>query len=345
MRQALRLIHRWLGGLVGLGLALLGISGAALLWQSWWVGVAQSSLAPSEKEVLEMIAAAQALGASYLTLPSAEFGAARIGFGEGGGGAYLGHDGTLLARWHGSCERPETLLFDLHHRLLLGDSGELIAGWLGLAAILFCITGLILWWPTRRTFRLRVLPPRLTRPAIIMHHRDIGAVLALPLLLAAGTGSLMVLPPLAQALLAPLSSNEAVAAWRAEPPRPRMTTSLDWPSILMAARTRFPDAELRIVQWPKSKEDAVKLRLRRPTEWHPNGRTTLYLAGDGTVLQARDATAAPLAVRAGNALYPLHSARLAGSPLAMPMRVIMTFAGLGLALLGSLAVVTFWRRR
>jgi uncharacterized iron-regulated membrane protein len=89
--------------------------------------------------------------------------------------------------------------------------------------------------------------------------------------------------------------------------------------------------------------EAVTIRRRRPQEWHPNGRTTLTLAGDGTVLMARDAPAAPLAVRAQNALYPLHSARMADSPIALPLRIVMTLAGLGLALLGSLAVVTFWR--
>ena len=90
---------------------------------------------------------------------------------------------------------------------------------------------------------------------------------------------------------------------------------------------------------------AVTVRMRRPSEWHPNGRTTLTLAGKGTVLMARDAPAAPLAVRAQHALYPLHSARMAGSALALPLRIVMTLAGLGLALLGSLAVVSFWRSR
>ena len=346
MRAALVLVHRWLGGLVGLGLAVLGLTGAALLWKPWWAGVAQDARAPSEAEIAAIIAKAQALGAGHVTLPSAEFGVAQAGFGKGGGGAYLAHDGTLLARWQSVWDRPETFLFDLHHHLLMGGTGEVISGWLGLAAIIFCVTGLILWWPTRRTFRLRALPPRFTRPAVILHHRDIGAVLALPILLAGATGALMVLKPLGQAVLAPLSPAQEVAAWQAKPPAPATTTARpDWPVILAAARTRFPDATLRMVIWPKAAGEAVTIRMRRPAEWHPNGRTTLTLAGDGTVLAARDAPAAPLAVRANNALYPLHSARLAGSAMALPLRIVMTLAGLGLGLLGSLAVVTFWRSR
>jgi len=49
-----------------------------------------------------------------------------------------------LAHWDSVWGRPETLLFDLHHQLLMGETGELISGWLGIAAVLFCMTGLIL---------------------------------------------------------------------------------------------------------------------------------------------------------------------------------------------------------
>jgi len=227
----------------------------------------------------------------------------------------------------------------------MGHSGEIISGWLGLAATLFVLTGLILWWPTRRTFQWRALPARLTRPAIIRHHRDIGVVLALPILLGAFTGAMMVLKPLGQALLTPLSPASEVAAWQAKPPVPANAVAADWPAILTAARSRFPDGEARMIIWPKAPGGTSTIRLRRPAEWHPNGRTTLTMAGDGTVVMARDAPAAPLAVRASNALYPLHSARLAGSAMALPLRIIMTLAGIGLAMLGSLTVVTFWRSR
>jgi hypothetical protein len=155
----------------------------------------------------------------------------------------------------------------------------------------------------------------------------------------------MVLKPLGEAVLAPLSPASEVAAWQAKAPAAPAPGAPDWPMILAAARARFPDAELRMIIWPKAADEAVTIRMRRPQEWHPNGRTTLTLAMDGTVLLARDAPAAPLAVRAQNALYPLHAARLAGSALALPLRIMLTLAGLGLALLGSLAVVTFWRGR
>lgn len=343
MRTGLSLVHRWLGGLVGLGLALLGLTGAALLWKPWWVAVEQAPRAATGAEMLALAATAEKLGARHLTLPSVEFGVAQAGLPDGGG-AYLAHDGRLLALWQSSWDRPETFLFDLHHHLLMGHEGEIIAGWLGLAAILFVITGTILWWATRRTFQWRLLPSRLSRPAVIRHHRDIGVVLALPILLVAITGSLMVLKPLADVVLAPLSPAGAAAAWQVSPPAGPIATA-QWPALLAAARTRFPDAEPRMLIWPKAPGDPVQIRLRQPEEWHPNGRTTLWLQADGTVIDVRSAPAAPRAVRAQHALYPLHAARMTGSATALPLRIVLTFAGLGLALLGSLTVATFWLRR
>lgn len=344
MRRALSLVHRWLGGLVGLGLAVLGLSGAALLWKPSWIGVAQDPRLASEEEVRAIIGSAERLGAEYVLLPSPKLGVAQAGLAKGGG-AYLAHDGTVLSRWSNAWDRPETFLFDLHHHLLLGETGEVIGGWLGLAAVLFCLTGLVLWWPTRRTFRLRALPSRLTRPAILRHHRDLGLVLALPILLAAATGAMMVLRPLREAVLAPLSSPDEVKAWQAKPAAISDRQATDWGAVINAAQARFPQAELRVISFPNPDDPSVRIRLRQASEWHPNGRTAVSLSGDGTVLMARDAATAPLAVKAGNALYPLHSARLTGSALALPLRIVMTLAGLGLALLGSLAVVTFWRTR
>ncbi|OYZ15848.1 MAG: hypothetical protein B7Y35_07265 [Sphingomonadales bacterium 28-64-96] len=341
MRTALSLIHRWLGGLVGLGLAILGLSGALLLWKPWWVAVQMVPREATRAETLAIIKTAEGLGAGHVTLPSAEFGVAQAGLPRGGG-AYIAHDGSLLTLWSSLWDRPETLLFDLHHHLLMGHTGELISGWLGLAAILFVITGFILWLPTRRTFQWRALPARLTRPAILRHHRDLGVVLGLPILFSAATGALIVLKPLAETIFGPLSVAESVTQGQVGPPEPVEMTAPNWPALLATAQQQVPDGEARIIVWPKAPGGAVQLRLRRPAEWHPNGRTTLWLAGDGTLLMVRDPQGAPLAVKAQNALYPLHATRLSGSPLTSSLRVILTVAGIGLALMGSLAVASFW---
>ena len=87
-----------------------------------------------------------------------------------------GADGRL---W----DRLELWLFDFHHHLFAGETGELITGVAGLTGLLFIVTGLILWWRSRRAFRLRLLPKSWAPGPIVSHHRDIG-LLASPFLLA-----------------------------------------------------------------------------------------------------------------------------------------------------------------
>jgi uncharacterized iron-regulated membrane protein len=37
--KTLSILHRWSGGLVGLLLALLGLTGTILVWEGEWIGV------------------------------------------------------------------------------------------------------------------------------------------------------------------------------------------------------------------------------------------------------------------------------------------------------------------
>lgn len=336
---AVDLLHRWTGALLGLLLAVLGLSGALLLWKRWWVPGAQ---ADGPSDAATVLQAAAGLRPDYVLLGSEEFGLTRIGRPDGSG-AYLDAAGTIVAQWASPLERPELWLFELHHKLLAGETGETVTGILGLVAIAFVVTGLILWWRMRATFRLRLLPRRLTRPAILRHHRDLGVVVAPLLLLAALTGAMMVLKPFGHALLAPLSGPGAIAASLAPPEaRGGPADAVDVAALLAAASQRFPDAEPRMLVWPRRPGDLMALRMRQPAEWHPNGRTTLWFdAATGRLVAARDALALPAAPRAYNALYPLHAASVGG----LPFRLAMTAAGLALALLGTLAVWSFWAGR
>lgn len=82
--------------------------------------------------------------------------------------------------------------------------------------------------------------------------------------------------------------------------------------------------------------------MKRAAEWLPNGRSTLWFDGaDGRLLFAHDALAMQAGAQAFNASYPLHAARVGG----LGYRLLMAVSGLAMALLGSLAVWTFWFRR
>lgn len=344
--RLLDLLHRWTGGLIGLLLALLGLSGAILVHKEEWITLPHARDALVRDPGVIARATERLLaepGAQSIVYASDRLGLHQVRTAEGAG-AYADQAGDIVTRWGSQWERAELWLFDFHHHLFAADTGETIIGVAGLAAILFVVTGAILWWRTRRTFKFRLLPKRLSRPAIVMHHRDLGIVVAPLLLLSALTGTMMIFRPVAEIVSAPFGGYGTVTAALALP-KVRggpLAPNPDWDGIVRAAHRRFPDATIRILTLPRKPGDPIMIRMKRAPEWLPNGRSQLWFdAADGRLLAARDALALPAGAQLFNAAYPLHAAKVGG----LAWRIVMTVSGLAMALLGSLAVWTFWFKR
>lgn len=342
-------LHRWTGGLIGLVLALLGLSGTILLHKDAWIGVAHAG-DPLRTDLASVTAATEAImalpgGPQGIVYARDGFGLhqGRFAFGEGAG-FYADQSGQVMTRWASQWERPELWIFDFHHHLFAGDSGEWVIGTAGLCGLFFVISGAILWWRTRKTFRLRLWPKRMSRPAIVTHHRDLGIVVAPLLLLSLVTGTMMVFRPFAMAMVAPFGP-VAETVKSMEPPKYEsgpLAAKPDYAAMLAEARRRFPGAEFRILSLPRKAGEPISLRMRQQAEWLPNGRTTLWFdAATGRVLGARDALAMAPGAQAFNKAYPLHAGKVGG----LPWRLVLTISGLSLTMLGSFAVWTFWFRR
>jgi len=340
-------LHRWTGGFLGLVLAILGLTGAILVHRDAWIMVPHAGDAQIQDtrllaETTERLMANPATRPQSITFANANLGVDRLDFGKGAG-AYTDQVGTIVSQWQSQWARPELWLFDLHHHLFSGDTGETIIGIAGVAGLFFVITGTILWWRTRKTFAFRLLPKRLSRPAIVRHHRDLGIVAAPLLVLSLLTGATLVFRPLTAVFIGPAAPATIDAALK--PPtgaKVALADHLDWRGMIIAARTHFPDAELRSLSLPRNGSGVVTLRMKRPAEWLPNGRTTLWFAADdGHLLAARDAASLSRVVAAYNILYPLHAAKVGG----LGYRLVMTLSGLVLGLLGTLSVWSFWFKR
>ena len=343
----LRLLHRWAGGLIGLFLAVLGLSGALLVHKDAYLrAVLPHAADPQVQDVESIAAAAEKIFAApdaprSIILASERLGLHRLNYGDGDRGAYADQTGEIVATWTAKWERPEIWLFDLHHHLLTGDAGELAAGIMALVGLGFVVTGVILWWPARRLFALRAWPANMSRNAVVRQHRDLGVVAAPLLFVSLLTGVMMTLPAVEDVLLAPFTSPAAMAA-ASKPPSEKggpRGADLDVAALLSAARAKHPDGELRIISLPATPGGLISLRMRQQAEWLPNGRTMFWFdPADGRLVASRDAQALPLGLRIANAEYPIHAAKVGG----LPYRLVMTVSGLTLALLGSLAVWSFW---
>jgi uncharacterized iron-regulated membrane protein len=263
---------------------------------------------------------------------------------DGGGGAYADQSGAIVARWASKWERVELWLFDFHHHLWMGDTGTTLTGFLALIGLGFVITGFLLWWRTRKDFKLRLLPSSLSRLQIIRHHRDLGVVMTPLLFVLFLTAAMLTLRPIAELLLAPLSSPGTIAKSLAAPnvKGGPLAANFDWSAALQTVRNAYPDAELRTISVPKRSGELMRIRVRQPAEWLPNGRTIFWFdAADGRLVEARDAAALPLATRAYNLVYPIHASKIGG----VVYKSAMTAAGVSLTLLGALAMYGFWGYR
>ena len=341
-------IHRWTGGIIGVLLAAMGLTGTLLLYQDAWLRATVPHAAdPLVKDVAALSATAEHLLANpasrptNIQFPTESFGLFTLSFGRDGG-AYADQAGTIVLRWSSKWERPELWLFDFHHHLWMGDTGTTVAGVLALIGLGFVITGVLLWWRTRKTFAPRLLPARLSRLHITRHHRDLGALATPVLLVTMVTGAMLTLRPVADFLLAPLSPPGTIEKSLAAPKVKGgpLSASFDWRAALQNVHSAYPDAEIRSIGMPRAPGQLVRIRARQPDEWLPNGRTMFYIdPATGRVIDSRNPRTLPLATRAFNLVYPLHASTVGG----ILYKSAMTISGLALTLLGTLAVFGFWR--
>ena len=336
--KLLSFLHRWSGGLLGLLLALLGLTGTILLWEGEWISLPGANAPYVENvQAIERIAEREAgAGATRITFASEEIGLHQVAR-EGGAGSYVAQDGTTVAAWSSQWERPELWIFDLHHHLFAGHNGELVTGWAGVFGLLFVITGSILWWRSRRAFEFRLWPRRFQPGPIVRHHRDIGILVAPLLLVSFVTGTGMIFDDVTKWVLSPFGKIE-----QSKPPEVEAAQgNAPVAAMLAEAKSRFPTAELRRLTIPSKPGQPWAVRMRQPVEWTPNGRTTLYFDGSGKLLRTDDPAAGSRASSINEKLYPLHAAKTGG----LAWKLLMTLSGLGLTLLGSLATWSFWFRK
>jgi uncharacterized iron-regulated membrane protein len=322
-------------------LALLGLTGAILVHQDAWVSPAASSVqavAPLSAIIAEATHDRSVLP-DYIIFASSQFPFHRITY-DDGSGRYLDRAGRTVTRWSSEWQRPELWIFDFHHHLLAGESGDWVIGIAALCGLFFVLSGAVLWSRTRRAFVLRLWPKRMTRSAITWQHRDLGIVVAPLLLLSLYTGAAMVFRPVTALAFGPTAP--AAITRSLGPPRPldaKLAARLDWAGIIARAQARFPDARIRTFSLPRRDAGLIVIRMKQPAEWLPNGRTTMFFAADaGRLIEVRDALKLPAQVRGFNLLYPLHAAKVGG----LAYRLLMTISGLALTMLGGLSVWSFW---
>jgi uncharacterized iron-regulated membrane protein len=346
----LGLAHRLTGFTVALWLLLLGATGSLLALQEDWLPLMQPAIAgpPPGSEAQSPAALArrvQAAEAGFgkdrvwaLVLAGPSNALDQIYLRDQAGGGFLDpRSGAVIARWAGN-ERFVDVLFELHRSLLLGQGAKKAVGIVGLVGLAMVLSGLVLAWPAIRRWRGAVWPRSTARSALVVAHRELGLLVALPLLVTMTTGVAVVFPATTKALLRSVSGLPAPSASISKPVY--ASAEIDWPAVFATALGRFPDASPRVVVWPPAPGSPLAVWLRQSAEWHPNGRTTVHATAAGAVIETHDAVAVPVVDRLVNEAYAVHAGKI-GGPI---YRSVLALTGLCLALLASYGALAYARR-
>lgn len=331
----LRKLHAWAGLLLCLLLVPIALSGASLVFKPQWL---RASVPGAEAVAPIGVAdAARAMTDARVAFPEARsvtFAGPEIGLHQVStprGGGYLALDGSQPVRTWGRNERVVDWLFDLHHHLLIGETGELITGWLGVLATSMVLTGVIIWFPAWRNFTLRVVPARASLGSWLAAHRNLGVLAAPVILVIAVTGAAMALDDASYRILGFERLTPPVAG----------TGEINWSQVLAQAQSRFPDAELRVASWPRRDGQTAVIRLRQPGEWHNNGRTYVHIdPATSAVVAVEDVLTGPPGARVFATFWPLHASKVGG----LPWKIATFLGGIALATLAIYGAESYRRK-
>ncbi|QYJ79309.1 PepSY-associated TM helix domain-containing protein [Shewanella acanthi] len=226
---------------------------------------------------------------------------------------WLSPDGTQILRRDYWGDYLATWFYNLHFQLLMGKTGEVIVGYLGLCSVLVLLTGLMSWWPKVGQWRKGLSFKR--RSAMIGRlydwHKIIGLIFLLPLLLLSLTGTMLALPDETKAILNLFSKVEKPSATAVLNIKPSVTPSVAASTALLA----IPNARLAWIETPPKVGGGYRMRLQ--VEGDPSHRfpqSYVYVdAGTGEVTSVFDITRQGASNKILNWLHPLHDGSVFGS--------------------------------
>jgi uncharacterized iron-regulated membrane protein len=218
----------------------------------------------------------------------------------------------------------------IHGSLMLPGAGRAIVGWIGVAMMVSCFTGLWLWWPTVgkwvRGFRWR----RHRNLDTNLHHL-MGFWVALPLFVLSLTGAWISFPQFFGALTGAVPQRgmgmDRAAMARA---RPLAVTRLSLDTAIASAQAAM-DGDVRQVTWPTDLKPEWKIALA--------GNPQPFVTVDEASGKAKPGR-----------IMPEDTARLMrrihdGTRMGLVWQTILFLSGILPAVLAVTGIIMWWRAR
>lgn len=278
LRRTWLQIHKWIGLLLALLIVPISVTGAALVWHD-----GLDEMLNPERRV--EASAAVALGSSAYAaaarraLPDGDR-IMSMRFPDGAGPVVVS---STPADWSGGRRPPRTsvwlhpadarlldisrsdqgvvrFLHVLHGSLMIPGTGRQIVGWVGVAMLLSCVTGLWLWWPVNGSFRRGFRWRRQNATSANLHHQ-MGFWILVPLAMLSFTGAWISFPQFF-GRFEPGAVAAAPRSARSAPSRPFAATRLSADAAVRTA-SAFAAGRLESVTWPTERSPEWKIAFRR----------------------------------------------------------------------------------
>ena len=248
------------------------------------------------------------------------------------------YDGRVL----GNANRASTLVSSVHQfhtHLLAGKKGQAVVISAGLALLFLSITGLILWWPGK-IFRVRWTARG--RRVVLDLHNALGAYSWIFLLTFSLTAIVIHWDGPAARMFGSLTGT---GAGRPMPP-PRADCAVPpvgADSILAVAARAEPGARATGVSLPTSDNTRSRVNMKYPGDGTPAGRTIVVVDGcTGAVAYQQSTRSAPLGYKMARMWNrEIHT----GDILGWPTRLLACIFSLSLPLMAITGPLIWWSRR
>jgi uncharacterized iron-regulated membrane protein len=363
LRSFNRHLHLWLGLSLGLLLALLSLTGAALVFYieidaalnpvaqtvpaarapDWDSPVWDEVLATARREFpdpqgewsIEVTGDKGSIPARYYPPQDHHGHHAERSM------VWFSADGKQVLRSQLWGEYLMSWIYELHMHLLAGETGRVVVGWGGLATLLLLITGLVAWWPRgswRKALAFKNKAVLLRRLRDLHKHSGLWSLPLLILLVA--TGVLLALPEVKEQIFTSIIGPvEAV-------PQPRSVQAsgvqIPLTQALAAAHAALPNAQLAFIDVPGAGTGPFRMRVQVPGDPHRRfpGSFIFVDQYSGQILAVHDSDQGPVSTQVAKWIRAIHDGSIAG----LGTRLLAIVLGL----IPSVLLVTgflYWRQR
>lgn len=287
VRKVLFQVHLWTGLVLGLVLALLGLSGSLLVYDHELLALGEKPLPRAEAQGVplsadKLIAAARAAlpgktDSVTLVFPKAAGEAASVFMRKLGDKASRKREGERKAYTYVYLDpvsgrvldiRPSALnpvlafVHDFHGNFLMGRDGRQAVGWFGVVMLLLGLSGLYLWWPKRGSWKF-AFGVRRNAKGYLFHrdlHGAVGIWLWLVFVIVSFSGVVIAFPNTAKAMT-------QTTAQGFDPRRGPDVEVIDGvkplgaDAAIVLVRAQMPNAPIATVALPVKMSEAIRVTL------------------------------------------------------------------------------------